>query len=136
LIDYAQIHFNFKSGAIAHLEVNWALPQTYPFTTSIEVVGRKGMVSVDNSEARSSMETTVKGGARALSNPTDANGYYHEQDAFLLAIQQGAPSPVTPAAAMYAMILASAAKESIKRGKPVTPEEIESMNLSSAKRSN
>jgi predicted dehydrogenase len=131
LIDYAQIHFNFKSGAIAHLEVNWALPDSYPFSTAVEIVGTAGMVAVDNSQARSSMEVTVPGQSPSFSSCREFNGYYLEQDAFLQAVQNGAPSPVPPGEAMYAMILATAAKESIKRGRPVTPEEVEALSLSS-----
>lgn len=117
VIDYAQIHFNFESGAIAYLEANWALPENFPFSTAIEITGTGGMIAADNCEARASYQLTVKGQKRITAAISELNGYHYEQDAFLKAVQKKQETPMNAAAALYSLRLAMAAKESIKSGK-------------------
>lgn len=117
VIDYAQIHFNFESGAIAYLETNWALPDHFPFSTAIEIAGTKGMIVADNTSSRASFQITVKGQKPVASSIAELNGYHYEQDAFLRAVKSKAKSPMEASAALYSLRLAFAAKESIKSGK-------------------
>jgi UDP-N-acetylglucosamine 3-dehydrogenase len=117
VIDYAQIHFNFESGAIAYLETNWALPENFPFSTAIEIVGTKGMIAADNNESRASFQLTVKGQKKIASSIAELNGYHYEQEAFLRAVQNKTPTPMKASAALYSLRLALAAKQSIKSNK-------------------
>ena len=119
LIDYAQIHLNFVSGAMAYLETNWALPDTYPFSTAFELVGTEGMLSVDNSESAASLEITVRGEPRRTHTISDTNAYYLEQEAFLNAVLNKSPSPVPASDALNTLRLAMAAKESIRTGQEI-----------------
>jgi predicted dehydrogenase len=120
VIDYAQIHFNFESGAIAYLEANWAVPDNFPFSTAIEVTGTKGMIATDNTDSRASYQLTLNGKARTTSAISELNGYHYEQDAFLRAVQCKSPTPIPASAALYSLRLAIAAKESIRSGKQIT----------------
>ncbi len=119
VIDYAQIHFNFESGAIAYLETNWAVPENFPFSTAIEISGTKGMVCADNTDVRASYQLTINGEKRINSAVSELNGYHYEQDAFLRAVQNNSPTPIPARSALYSLRLAIAAKESIKTGKEV-----------------
>lgn len=121
IIDYAQLHFNFKSGPIGYLEANWAVPDTYPFTCGFEITGTSGMVAWDNNDMQSSFHLTVKGQLGAGSVPSDSNGYHNEQEAFLKAIQTKSPTPMAARDAMYSLRLAFAAKEAIRTGKEIDP---------------
>jgi len=120
VVDYAQIHFNFESGAIAYLETNWALPENFPFSTAIEITGTDGMIAADNTDSRASYQLTVKGQKRVTQSIFDLNGYHYEQDAFLRAVQDKAKTPMEADAALYSLRLAIAAKESIKTGKLIS----------------
>lgn len=117
VIDYAQIHLNFASGAIAYLEANWALPENFPFSTAIEITGTGGMIAADNSDSRASFQLTLNGQKRVTAAIAELNGYHYEQDAFLQAVQNNRQTPVSAAAALYSLRLAIAAKESVKTGK-------------------
>ncbi len=119
VVDYAQIHFNFESGAIAYLEANWALPENFPFSTAIEITGTQGMIAADNTDSRASYQLTINGQKRVTTAVSELNGYYFEQDAFLRAVQTKSPTPIPASSALYSLRLAIAAKESIKTGKEV-----------------
>lgn len=120
VVDYAQIHFNFDSGAIAYLETNWALPENFPFSTAIEITGTGGMIAADNTDKRASYQLTLNGHKRVSAAIFELNGYHYEQEAFLKAVQEKATTPMEAAAALYSLRLAVAAKESIRTGQLVT----------------
>ncbi|MEM2905995.1 MAG: Gfo/Idh/MocA family oxidoreductase [Candidatus Bathyarchaeia archaeon] len=46
--DHALILLRFRGGVVAHVEASWAMPQALPFTTSLEVRGPSGVLSIDN----------------------------------------------------------------------------------------
>lgn len=46
--DYALITMRFPDGAIGFVEASWAMPQTFPFTMKLEIIGDKGMLQLDN----------------------------------------------------------------------------------------
>jgi predicted dehydrogenase len=119
VIDYAQIHFNFESCAIAYLETNWALPENFPFSTAIEITGTQGMIAADNTDSRASYQLTINGQKRVTAAVSELNGYHYEQDAFLRAVQTKSQTPIPASAALYSLRLAIAAKESIRTGKEV-----------------
>ena len=119
VIDYAQIHFNFQSGAMAYLETNWAVPENFPFSTAVEITGTEGMIAADNTDSRASYQLTINGQKRVTAAVSELNGYHYEQDAFLRAVQTKSPTPIPACAALYSLRLAIAAKESIRTGKEV-----------------
>jgi UDP-N-acetylglucosamine 3-dehydrogenase len=48
LEDHALMILRFRKGCIAHVEASWAMPKPYPFTTSLEIAGTKGILNLDN----------------------------------------------------------------------------------------
>jgi len=46
--NHVLIALRFREGAVAHVEASWAMPAALPFTTSLEIAGSKGTLSVDN----------------------------------------------------------------------------------------
>lgn len=120
-IDFVQVHLTFETGAIAHLEASWAVPDTYPFTTALEISGTAGMLSMDNSPQATSLEQTIKGQPMARSAPSERNGYFFEQDAFFAAVKQNnCKSPVSVDDVLHPLEVALAAKQSIKTGENVS----------------
>ncbi len=119
-VDYVQTQLNFRSGAIAHVEGVWASAKSYPFTTSLEISGTKGMLSMDNSGFLTSLEITGSNNQPQRMSPAEFNGYYHEDDAFLRAIISGAKdSPIGVDDVIHPLEVVMAAKESIKTGQVV-----------------
>lgn len=117
-VDYVQLHLNFESGAIAHVEAAWVHSDAYPFSTSLEISGTEGILSIDNSPGRASLEV-VDGASVSASTPVDLNGYYFQQDAFFKAIQTQGRSPVPPSAVIHPLAVALAARNSVRSGEVV-----------------
>lgn len=119
-VDYAQIHLNFRSGAIAHVEASWAVPTEFPFTTSLELCGTDGMLQMDNSEQSNSLEVFVQSLPPAKSAPIEQNGYFYEIDAFVKAINERQKiAPISVSDVIHPLEVALAAKESIRSGKTI-----------------
>lgn len=119
-VDYAQIHLNFKSGAIAHLEASWAVPNSFPFTTSLEICGSGGMLQMDNSNQSHSLEVFTQGTPVSCSAPIEYNGYFFEIDAFIKAIiEKKDRAPISVDDVINPLQVALAAKESIHTGKTI-----------------
>lgn len=131
-IDYAQIQLNFASGAIAHVEASWAVPPTFPFSTSLEMSGTNGLIQMDNSEQATSLELYPPSGAVAKSKPIEYNGYFGEIDAFVDAIVNKAErAPIDVCDVLHPLEVALAAKESIHTGKIISLKEPAYENRSS-----
>jgi UDP-N-acetylglucosamine 3-dehydrogenase len=123
-VDYAQIHLNFQSGAVAHLEASWAVPPSFPFTTSLEMCGTNGMLQMDNGEQSTSIELFPPSCAACKSGPIEYNGYFFEIDAFIKAILNGAErAPIDVMDVMHPLEVAMAAKASIRSGKTISLKE-------------
>lgn len=119
-VDYAQIHLNFKCGAIAHLEASWAVPNSFPFTTALEICGSGGMMQMDNSGQSTSLEVYLQGTPVHTSAPMEYNGYFFEIDAFIKAIlEKHERPPIGVNDVIHPLEVALSAKESIRSGKTV-----------------
>lgn len=122
-VDYAQIHLNFASGAIAHVEASWAVPTSFPFSTSLEICGSNGMIQMDNSEQNTALELYPPSGAASKAAPIEYNGYFHEINAFVLAILNGDKrAPIDAGDVLHPLDVALAAKQSIRTSKLVNVE--------------
>jgi UDP-N-acetylglucosamine 3-dehydrogenase len=123
-VDYAQIHLNFASGAIAHLEASWAVPPSFPFTTMLEMCGSGGMLQMDNSDQATSIELFPPTGAASKAGPIEFNGYFFEIDAFIKAIcANETRAPIDIMHVQHPLEVALAAKESIRTGQLVSLKE-------------
>jgi predicted dehydrogenase len=120
--DHALIVARFASGAMAHVEVTWALPAGGPFLTGVEVAGTKGIIKFDN---QSSMPIrgywNVEGASTAIpESPLAVNPYQAEIEHFLNCILEDRQPLVGVDAAVKALELSLATLDSIRTGEPVT----------------
>ncbi|MEM3693146.1 MAG: Gfo/Idh/MocA family oxidoreductase [Candidatus Bathyarchaeia archaeon] len=61
LEDHVLMILRFRRGCIAHVEASWAMPKLYPFTTSLEIAGTKGILNLDNQSTTPITIITDKG---------------------------------------------------------------------------
>ena len=120
--DHALIVTRFKSGAMAHTEVSWAVPRGGPFMTQVEVAGSRGIMKFDN---QSSMPIRgywdVAGASTAVpESPLAVSPFQAEIEHFLTCIIEDKQPLVGLDDAVKALELSLAALESIRTGQPVT----------------
>lgn len=120
-MDYALVTIHFKSGAIAHVEGNWAY-STSNWTTSVEIAGDKGLLDVSN-KSTVSLITNQKAdeGKRQFTpeSPATVNPYVCELKHFVDCVETGQNPSITPESSFRAVEIALAAVESMRTGKPV-----------------
>lgn len=123
--DHAFLSLRFTSGAIGHIDCNWALPPGQ-FRTRLEIAGDQGLIEWDTFEppplvwARPNPDAPLQseqGGGSPLA-PLD-DPYCRQFAHFLGCLDRGAPFLVTPHDAMMAVKVALAALESLRTGQPV-----------------
>ena len=125
--DYALTTLSFDNGAVAHVEATWMDPSG--FRTTFEVCGSAGMVEYD-SRNTPSLRTHLappkegdpprRGGNEGPLAPTD-DPYYRQLKAFLDAVKDGAPPPVTGYDGLMGVSIGLAALESARTGQVVAP---------------
>lgn len=123
--DHAFLSLRFASGAIGHIDCNWALPPGQ-FRTRLEIAGDGGLLEWDSFEpppllwARPDPERpghSTQGSASPLA-PLD-DPYCREFAHFLDCLERGVPFLVTPDQAAMAVKVALAALESVRTGQPI-----------------
>jgi len=123
--DYALVTLRHDSGAVSHVTGSWAHPGG--FRTTLEIAGDLGLIEHDS--ARSAPLTfsphAAAGGGGGIAVPesplaAEENPYFLELKAFVGALDEGVPMPVTVYDAREAARIALAALESIETGKVVT----------------
>ncbi|MEO7719776.1 MAG: Gfo/Idh/MocA family oxidoreductase [Capsulimonas sp.] len=123
-LDYALVTLRFASGAVGHVTGSWAHPGG--FRTTLEIAGDAGLIEHDSDRsAPLSAMLKTKGGAGGVAVPESPmapteDPYYQELAAFVHALQNNLPPPVTLQDAREATRIALAALESIETGKSVT----------------
>ena len=123
--DYALVTLRLESGAVAHVTGSWAHPAG--FRTTLEIAGDAGLIEHDSAYSASLMlaqHKTAEGGNEGAVQESplaaDENPYFLELSAFIEALQQGVPPPVTVYDAHAAARIALAALESLETGKAVS----------------
>lgn len=118
-IDYALATLTLESGALAHVEATWADPGG--FRVTFEVCGSGGMIEHDS--RRSHTLRTVTSDATFHESPLAAEDdpYYCELRAFLCAVRENKPVPVTALDGLRAVAIAEAAVESARTNRAVRP---------------
>lgn len=124
-VDHAFLSLRFTSGAIGHIECNWALPPGQ-FHTRLEIAGDAGLLEWDSTDPpplvwvrpdAANPGQSLQGGGSPLAPQDDP--YCRELAHFLDCLERGVPFLVTPYDAMMAVKVALAAQESIRSGLPV-----------------
>ena len=118
--DYALTTLQFDSGAVAHVEATWMDPSG--FRVTFEVCGSGGMIEYD-SRFMPSLRTSVDGSPTVNEAPLDPTDdpYYNQLKGFVDAVRENREPPVTGFDGLMAVSIASAAIESAKSGKVVSP---------------
>lgn len=124
-MDYALVTLRFASGAVAHVTGSWAHPGG--FRTTLEVAGDGGLIEYDSARAApltlSAYAPAGSGGGTVVTeNPLSPQEepYFLELSAFVQALSDGVPPPVSVYDAREAVRIALAALESMETGKAVT----------------
>ena len=124
-LDYALVTLRFESGVVGHVTGSWAHPGG--FRTTLEVAGDGGLIEHDSAGSApllSSLRQTGSSGEgvsfpESPMAPAD-DPYYKELAAFVSALQNNSPMPVTVHEAREAVRIGLAALESMETGKAVT----------------
>jgi len=126
--DHALTILEFECGAICHVEGSWAEPQGSPvnFKTSVEIVGRSGMITYDSEEDASfQMQVSTASGIKYVkTTPSFIDPYEKHLRAFIKAVQQDGKVPVDGREGLESLKLSLAALKSAREGSAVNPEEV------------
>jgi predicted dehydrogenase len=133
--DHSYILLRFRSGAIGHIDANWALPPGN-FRTRLEIAGDKGLIEWDSSHPapmiKAIRDPDHPNGVRTtyMSPVADQDEPYYAQLAHVLdCLEHKKPFLVAPQDAVKALKVALAGLESMRSGQPV---EIDSFQEPSA----
>jgi len=101
-------------------EASWAASSTYPFSTSIEISGKNGLLAC-SIPGKHPIETYTASG-RAAMNAYARDGYYNEIDDFITSITRGKPPKVSGDDGLLAVRTCLAALESARRHQTIELE--------------
>jgi UDP-N-acetylglucosamine 3-dehydrogenase len=128
-----------RPGAVGSLDVNWLSPRR---TRELRVLGEDGLfvldyvaqtLELDKAKEASPRETARQPWSPATAQPNDSavripvepkEPLQQELAAFVAAVRDGTPPPVTPHDALAALAVADALTESARTGQPVRPRAI------------
>ena len=116
--DYVHAVLRFESGAIAYVEGSWIQPRGFPFTTYLEIVGTKGMLTVDN-HTTAALKVYRPGAPPIDYTPVREDAYYREIRHFYECVVKDEEPAVTGEEARRTLEVVLAAVKSVKEGKPV-----------------
>jgi UDP-N-acetylglucosamine 3-dehydrogenase len=123
--DQVQVLIDYADGASALVDGGMMMPESYPFSSRLEVLCEKGAIEYAFRAGGRSVE--MGGGVNELTlypnegdplrlNPAQVDPYSAECDYFLEAIRRGNTADrATPADALQALAVALAARESLER---------------------
>jgi predicted dehydrogenase len=123
--DHAYILLRFRSGAIGHIDANWALPPGL-FRTRLEIAGDKGLIEWDSFQPPPLIsvfhDPNQPDGVRQVNaSPLAAEDdpYYAQLAHVLTSLEQNKPFLITPSDAVMALKVSLAAIESMRTGQPI-----------------
>lgn len=116
----AHVVLDHVSGAISHVHGTWA-SRALPFSFSFDLAGDQGVLRYDSArDDATRLHVTARSSGGYLPPPeTGTNPYAEELADFVHAIQEGGGARVTAADGVRAVRLATAARLSIEKGRPV-----------------
>ncbi|NMC03729.1 MAG: Gfo/Idh/MocA family oxidoreductase [Candidatus Lokiarchaeota archaeon] len=120
-ISHVVLDFNPGKGIeLGFAEASWGAVQTFPFSTSIEVSGKNGLLScaIPGKHPLEVYSAT----SRAAMNTYARDGYYNEIDDFITSIGRGKSPKVTGDDGYLAVKVSLAALESAKRHETIKVE--------------
>lgn len=121
--EHGFVTLRFESGAVGYVEASWAQPASRELTSELELAGDDGLIEVDSTEAVPFRE--FHDGSSSTENTLARDGYRRELDHFIECLSRETTPAVTVGDAISALRLSLAARESVKRGQPVSPMEVQ-----------
>ncbi len=124
-MDHAYLVLRFKSGAVGHIDANWALPPGM-FRTRLEIAGDGGLIEWDSFQPEpiiaafrdpAHADQTRHHTASPLA--ADDDPYFAQLAHFVECLETHQPFRVTPQDALEALRVALAAIESMRTDRPV-----------------
>lgn len=123
--DHAYISLRFRSGAIGHIDANWALPPGI-FRTRLEIAGDQGLIEWDSFQPAPVNAVfhddshPARHRQQSINPLAETDDPYYAQLAHVLTcLEQNQPFQVTPNDAMMALKVSLAALESMRTGQPI-----------------
>ncbi len=116
--DYTHAILKFRSGAIAYVEGSWIQPPGFPFTTYLEIVGTRGMLTVDN-RSPAALLAFRPSAPPAVYTPFEEDAYDREIRHFYECVAKDLEPAVPGEEARRTLEVALAALKSVDEGKPV-----------------
>jgi predicted dehydrogenase len=120
--DYAVSLLTFDSGLVAHVESTWMDPSG--FRTTIEVSGSTGTLEHDSRDSWTMKVHTPDGSRQESPLAASDDPYYLEISEFLDSVRAKTPPPVPVRDAIMAVSIATAAMESAKTGRAISPQRV------------
>lgn len=116
--DYTHALLKFASGAIAYVEGSWIQPAGFPFTTYLEIVGTRGMLTVDN-HSPAALRVYGPGAPPAAFTPFEDDAYDREVRHFYECVVKDLEPAVPGEEARRTLEVVLAALKSVDEGRPV-----------------
>ena len=120
-VDTAIVNLTFENGAMGVIDNSRS--SAYGYDQRIEVFGSMGMVNIDNNHLDNHKYYNKEGVSQSL--PLNffmdryINAYYDEMQAFIDALKNGDPMPVSGRDGLMSLVIGMAAAKSVKEGRPV-----------------
>jgi predicted dehydrogenase len=111
----------FDSGAIGSVEVNWLSPRR---VRDLAVLGEKGLLLADYTDFRAPTLQLHWGDGVENIPIEPREPLVEELTAFVSALRDHTPMPITNTDALAALAIADAITESARTGRPVTPAKV------------
>lgn len=133
--DQAHILLRFRSGAIGHIDANWALPLGVSHT-SLEIAGNQGLIEWDSLQPAPMISAIYDSGQPAQLRQISTNAiaeyddpYYAQLAHVLTCLKQKQPFMVTPNDALMALKCSLAARESMRSGLPIELDAYQELDI-------
>jgi myo-inositol 2-dehydrogenase/D-chiro-inositol 1-dehydrogenase len=127
-VRYALVTLRFAGGAIALVEGGWAYPPGL-FRTGFDLAGSNGVIEWDSDSSEPIRRSLTAGGdgPAGVGLPLSVlaeDPYTTEIRHVHRALEQGEPFEVSPQESLEALRIALAARESLRTGRAVAPQEV------------
>jgi predicted dehydrogenase len=117
--DAGMIHVKYENGVFGVLDTSWSRSKSFPTwgDVTMEIVGTKGSISVDSFAQKNELFSDAVGKGQYL--PWGDSMDHYMVKAFVDALIEGKPAPISGVDGLRSAEVALAGYESVKTGQPV-----------------
>lgn len=118
--DHTRAFISFKNRLGAYVEGSWIMPENYPFSYNLEVIGTKGLIRIGSDNPRQIDILLTGGSAKRQKIVLETKDpYFLELNTFKECVEEDKPVPVSGEDGRKALELAIAGVLSVLRKKPI-----------------